>query len=341
MSIKKTVALTTEDDCEIRLHCYPAQGPSSLPPVLLVHGFAANAQMWTPPTQPDSLPSFLCRQGSNVYAIDLRFRSGQPKRDWDVDDYVLYDIPTALRYIEKDSGQDRIHWVGHSMGGLLAYMYQTLHGSDKILSTTVLGSPGFRAIRSHSQIMVLSTGLVAIAKTVTNTGRLDLLPPQIMATLVTMSFIAANPRKHKIKREHFAEFQTKSIVGNISYGEAKQLTSIVSKEGLKSTRHNFIYSNQARRIQSPLLAFSGNRDFIVRPRVVKQGYEESNSQFKKYINLGKKTNCKTAYGHLDLIMGPNAQSEIWPEILNWITEWSDPAQKPLTSPSPSPPKPFF
>ena len=89
----KIIRLKTEDNCEIALYRNNVDQEYSKNPVLLVHGFAANAQMWTPATQDLFLADYLSQRGFPVYSIDLRFRRGAPNRDWDTDDYVLFDIP--------------------------------------------------------------------------------------------------------------------------------------------------------------------------------------------------------------------------------------------------------
>ena len=317
----KTISLRTEDDCPISLHKFSLDDKTSKSPVLLVHGYAANGHMWNPPTQDGHLAAFLARKGYIVYAIDLRWRQGRPHRDWNTDDYVLFDIPTAINFMEKDTGRSGVHWIGHSMGGLLGYMYQALNGSANIVSHTVLGSPGFVGAGSHAHLVKLSKAFIKIASLASNTGRLDRLPPQIMASLVAMNFFAANPTNPFIKKYHFSEFQTKNFLGNVSYGESMQMTYLASTKGLVSPHYLFNYSDLASNIESPLLAIAGDRDFVVPPKLVKKGFDAVGTKHKRYLRLGKSRGCLTSYGHLDLIMGPNCDKEVWPKILSWVEYW--------------------
>ena len=67
-----------------------------------------------------------------------------------VDDYVLLDIPAALDYIRKTTGFSQVHWVGHSMGGMLLYAYDALFDGGAVASGITLGSPiGFQNVKFH------------------------------------------------------------------------------------------------------------------------------------------------------------------------------------------------
>ena len=48
------------------------------------------------------------------------------ERDWTVDDLVQYDVPAILDYVERETGHDRVNWVGHSLGGMLVFPYLEL-----------------------------------------------------------------------------------------------------------------------------------------------------------------------------------------------------------------------
>ena len=336
MSFSGTYKAITNDGCIIPLHYLePTRFDLDKAPVLLVHGFAANAHMWDSPVQEGSLANYFSRRGYPVFLIDLRFRQGRPPRDWDLDDYVLFDIPTVVDQIEIITGYSQFHWVGHSMGGLLGYMYQVLHGSARILSLSNLGSPGFRCVLNQGHVVYVSRAVSRILSLVINTGRLDLLPPKIMAGLITASFMVANPRKNGIDRGSFQDLQTMNILGNISRGEALQLTTIVNKKGLYSRKYRFRYHNRVDRVQAPLLCIAGDRDIVCPSKLVRQGFDDANALHKKFITLGKKARCQSYYGHLDLIMGSWAKYEVWPHILNWVETFDKQREQALFDTRPS------
>lgn len=312
--------LRTNDACEIRLHKQAAHGPHHRAPVLLVHGFAANAHMWRPPSQEGSLASFLNHHGYPVYAIDLRHRRGAPQKDWNLDDYVLFDIPTALGYIQDDTGCQQVHWIGHSMGGMLGYMYQALAGSSRLLSLTTLGSPGLKAPLTHGPTMGLGNSLFRLVRFGLSTGRLDLIPRQVMAYLLKLGLLSDQHHRRDLGRHYEEDLKTKHILGNISFDEIRQITSITSRKGVHSPRFRFYYHDHRENIQAPLLALAGNRDYIVPAKLVERGFLDANTPHKTFKILNPRENGGP-YGHLDLIMSPYAKDDIWLPILDWVERW--------------------
>ena len=129
-------------------------------PVILCHGLGLNATFWT--ITDDHLPSQLTSRGYDVYVFDIR-GSGENahlgrcdrinkliretplrergERQWNVDDLVHYDVPAILDYIKRETGQDRVNWVGHSLGGMLIVPYLELDPqSDRIANFVGMGS---------------------------------------------------------------------------------------------------------------------------------------------------------------------------------------------------------
>ena len=52
--------------------------------------------------------TFLCERGES---------------SWTVDDLVKYDVPAILDYVERETGRDRVNWIGHSLGGMVVFTY--------------------------------------------------------------------------------------------------------------------------------------------------------------------------------------------------------------------------
>jgi len=63
-----------------------------------------------------------------VWIIELRGhgRSRQHSAvlyDWTCEDYIDKDLPAAIDYIRRHHGCDQLHFIGHSMGGMLGLCY--------------------------------------------------------------------------------------------------------------------------------------------------------------------------------------------------------------------------
>lgn len=96
-------------------------GPRSLP-VLLVHGFAQNRLAFSL----GALPHALHRVGARVFLGELRGHglSKDPHHrpaDWDLRVHLERDLPALCAHVLEQTGARRLHYMGHSMGGILGY----------------------------------------------------------------------------------------------------------------------------------------------------------------------------------------------------------------------------
>jgi pimeloyl-ACP methyl ester carboxylesterase len=114
----------------VRLH-YTDEGAAT--PVVLLHGFAVNADLnWRPP----GITAALVR-GFRVIALDLRGH-GLSDKPHDPGRYgmeMLEDIPRLLDH----PGIERAHVVGYSLGGIITLKLAATH-PERLLSAAVLGA---------------------------------------------------------------------------------------------------------------------------------------------------------------------------------------------------------
>lgn len=153
------IPVDTEDGwrlCLTRYHPRPQAFPQPLRgvPLLLVHGYTQNRRAWSSGGFVKTMLYF----GADLYLLELRGhgkssleaqrrRARQEKcplpRDlnhgWDLDSYLLYDLPAAVDAIKRASGRERIFYCGHSLGGILGYAYATLF--DDLMGLVTIGAP--------------------------------------------------------------------------------------------------------------------------------------------------------------------------------------------------------
>ena len=118
------------DSAGVRLH-YTDEG--SGPPVILLHGFAVNADLnWRTPGITEKL-----RQDFRVISLDLRGHglSGKPH---DPNRYGLEMLRDVLRLMDHLQ-LERAHVVGYSLGGVIALRLATLY-PERLLSLSLLGA---------------------------------------------------------------------------------------------------------------------------------------------------------------------------------------------------------
>ncbi|CAA0823483.1 Triacylglycerol lipase 2 [Striga hermonthica] len=100
------------------------------PPVLLQHGVLVDGMTWVLNSPEQSLAMILADNGFDVWISNIRgtrFSRRHLQLDphdpefwnWTWDDLVIHDLPSVIDLVFKKTGR-KIHYVGHSMGTLIA-----------------------------------------------------------------------------------------------------------------------------------------------------------------------------------------------------------------------------
>ena len=97
-------------------------------PVVLVHGFICNHRMW------DDIANALRAQGHAVFAVNLEPLFGS------IDRYAPV-VQQAVQALQTHTGQQRVAFVGHSMGGLAIRAWMRVHGTASVAQVLTLGTP--------------------------------------------------------------------------------------------------------------------------------------------------------------------------------------------------------
>ncbi|KAI3457628.1 hypothetical protein Pfo_014291 [Paulownia fortunei] len=128
--------VTTKDGYILSLQRIPTgrsggKKKGAKPPVLLQHGLMSDALTWLSNSPDESLGFILADNGFDVWLANVRgtnYSSGHtslsPKDpdywDWSWDELVAYDLPASFQYVYDQTGQ-KLHYVGHSLGTLMAF----------------------------------------------------------------------------------------------------------------------------------------------------------------------------------------------------------------------------
>src|SRR5258708_29356889 len=72
------------------------------------------------------------REGGRALPADLEW-------GWDLDSYLLEDLPAAVAAVKERTGRDKGFYVGSSMGGMIGYGYAATHDDPAGLVT--IGAP--------------------------------------------------------------------------------------------------------------------------------------------------------------------------------------------------------
>ncbi|XP_055959560.1 triacylglycerol lipase 2-like [Mercurialis annua] len=125
--------------------------PGSRPPVLLQHGLLMDGITWLllPPEQ--SLAFLLADNGFDVWIANTRgtkYSLGHTSLSpndaaywgWSWDELVSYDLPATFEYVNGQTGQ-KLHYVGHSLGTLIALAAFSKSQQLNMLRSAALLSP--------------------------------------------------------------------------------------------------------------------------------------------------------------------------------------------------------
>ncbi|MEK7485500.1 MAG: alpha/beta fold hydrolase [Planctomycetota bacterium] len=124
--ILKETAMTS-DGVLLAIKRYRNDGAT---PIILQHGLAQNLYVWDLPVSGQSLAVYLAERGFDVWIPSLR-GGGQGEYtsedvggawDWSIDDFAIFDVPAIISKVSDSTGK-KPFWVGHSMGGMIAYAY--------------------------------------------------------------------------------------------------------------------------------------------------------------------------------------------------------------------------
>jgi len=311
----------TQDGWDIALHRY--QGNQHQCPVLLVHGLAANYTNMDFPMKDMSLAKFLCGEGFDCWIIDLR-GSGLSKRkftlfpkQWLFDDYVFHDLPAAIHKIRQVTRVKKIHWVGHSLGGILAYpVAQTFQEEEVLQSLITVATPlTTDAKPGYFKYLYRLDGLIRL---------IPALPYRPLSKIAALFPKLALSFESKIlfAKENMTEEILKNVlnhtVENVPSSLILQIHDWFRDNHFSSHDRSIDFIEKLEEFSAPILMIIGSIDSFTPLKDIKSGFGRFPNADKKLMVFGKENGQENDYGHIDLLLGKNAPREVFPHIAKWI-----------------------
>lgn len=314
-------AVETTDGWKLAVYAYLPKPTTRRHPVLLVHGLGSTHCTWDLEPWGPSLADHLRKQGWMVFTVDLRGRMGSDGPHtgrgfrWSVDDFLQRDLPAVIGRVRAWSGADRVHWIGHSMGGALGYAYQIQHGADSIRSLLVLASSlDYTKGATGYNLLLWTKPLLRV---------LPFVPIGIFSALFA-PFLHLNTYASRFvwypgnmdARRIWAV--STSVLRNAGAAKLLQLAGLIQKGGMRSRDGKINFTESIGRVRSPLLAMVGDQDLQCSVGAVRWSVEQAGSEVKRAEVFGPAFGHRTSYGHYDLVCGTNAPAEVWPRISDWV-----------------------
>lgn len=261
------------------------------PPVILVPGTYSNRRFWISRSGKGLAP-WLYRAGYDVWLVEPRGHGrsdggpGHPHPDfrrWTIEDLVRFDLPAVAGVVSQSSNQPA-SWVGHSYGGIYLLAALSLGAVDPSTQASVVtcGSQ-WRDGQGYLRNRVLNAVL-------RGTTRL------------------------------LGRFPAKSL-GMGSENEPPRIMNeamLWKRDGAWMSPAGTDYSQGLEKIDLPVLSLAGRSDTMDPVEGCRALFEQVGTNKGEFRCLGRSEGYARDYGHVDMLIGADAEREIWPEIEAWI-----------------------
>ncbi|HEY3452178.1 MAG TPA: alpha/beta fold hydrolase [Myxococcales bacterium] len=309
----------TDDGWNIALIHYRPAGPPTGLPVLLCHGISANGRNMDLDAQ-HSLARWFAARGREAFAMSLRGNGGSDYADekagrspaYSMDTYATQDVPAALRKVREVTGAAQVDYVGHSMGGLIGYIYLA-RGGQGFHAATFLGSPTrFAWGRDLERRLRDAGGVLGGHLTTVDVPLLANVTAPIHGDVRTYAdTVLYNP--DNVPAPLWKKFMSTGV-GSISGAVLQQFTLWLEKDAMVSADGAIDYYPALAKVTTPVLVVAGKLDRTAPVAGVKSGYDALGGP-KRFFVAGEQNGFRYDYGHMDLVIGDRASVELWPRVL--------------------------
>ena len=275
-----------------------------------------------------SLVKYFVAQGFDVYLIDW----GMPTRKhthYNLNTYVSEFMPEFLAKVREHSGQQQLSLHGWSMGGIFTLCYTALTHDPDIRNLVILGTP----INSHASgaIGKVYQAIERRAEWVRkNTGfRIHNLNPQWLHTpgwANVVGFKMTNPmgslmgywelvvkladRQFVVNHATTSAFLDKMVAYPGGIVQDMMVRIWIDNELAKGYMQIGKKEVRLADIQCALWAGAGKSDNMVTKAAVETLMDHVSSSDKEFVVV--------AGGHMGILSGSKAPSDVWPKVAAWL-----------------------
>jgi pimeloyl-ACP methyl ester carboxylesterase len=318
---------TTADGWTLAVWHRAAAPQRFVEPVVLCHGLANNAGIFDflPQT---SLAESLAAAGFEVYSLNLRGADGSRGPDLgpldaDFDDHLQRDLPALLSFVQRHSGQPRLFWVGHSLGGLLGLVGAATTARAQIVGLVSVAAPLFFRLHPHVRALLRLgrhlaapaplplRGLAAAVAPFAGRWALPLRQPLAPVNLAHVDAVA-----QRVALAH--------VITPIWRGVLAQLDDWARRDAFSSRDGLVDYRGLVATLSTPLLVVGGSADALAPPEVCRATVDLVSAPDRGLKLLGREFGHGADYGHGDLLIGARASAELFPAVAAWLVRRATP-----------------
>lgn len=309
------VLYQTDDGWTAGVRHYPGDGP----PVLLVHGMAANHYNWDFHSSV-SMVLYLQERGWDVWVAELR---GDPEavapnkaaRLYSVDDHAVHDIPAILDAVRDATGEEQVYWLGHSMGGMLLYTALELY-PERIRAGVAMDSPaalpersGLLGLASHLGWLTPEKGHLPAAGFGRATAWMGRTNPLV-------GYVGNRKNLDWPLVNGLARHALEAVPGPM---QAQVISWLKAGEVLRVDGSPWFVRPD--RPAVPLLVTGGSVDRIVPMSAAKAACDIFPAC--TFVELSQAAGFSADYGHVDPVLGRAAEAEVFPVVEGFLARERD------------------
>jgi polyhydroxyalkanoate synthase len=305
-------------------HYLPVTEAASPVPVLMVYALVNRPYILDLLPGRSVVEQFL-RGGLQVYLIDWGIPN-DTDYDLGLNDYINRKLRHCVERVMELSGSDRVSLFGYCQGGTFSAIYTALHPDQvktlSLLATPIdFGSEGLLNLwsrKEHFDVDKLVDAYGNIPAWLMNSAFLMLRPLYTTIDKYVQfgwSFFEGKANGESI--EHFLAMEKWLSEGIPHAGEAfREFIRSCYQENLLIRNRMKVGGNRVdlKAIRCPLLNIIADNDHIIPP--------ESSESLNNAVGSKDKTILRFPAGHVGLTVGKQAQTTVWPKVVQWITERS-------------------
>jgi pimeloyl-ACP methyl ester carboxylesterase len=234
-----------------------------------------------------------------------------------LDDYAALDLPAAIAEIQRQTGAESVGYIGHSMGGMVGAIYLATTPDPPLYAYVALGSPvafdrldplnqAALMVARHSPLPWVDSELGGRLRAQLGDSPLTPVDAFVDEQLFNDISPAQRPRL-------YAELSSP-----MTRGEMRHLGQMGESGGLSNADGTQDYLAPLADVQLPSQVWAGTADLVAPPWQVQPLADHLGQA--TYVLAGTEGGFSVDYGHLDLILGDNAASEVYPMLNTFLLQ---------------------
>lgn len=332
---ERVVPFTSADGVECNVINVRGASAPAKPPVLLVHGAGVRANIFRAPSK-RTLVDALVDAGHDVWLENWRASIDIPHNRWTLDQAAVFDHPAAVRTVLRETRTDELKAVIHCQGST-SFMMAAVAGVLPEVKTIVSNAVSLHPVVARLSQLKLRYLIPAVSRMLGYlnpqwglTGAPGIAPKAVAAwvklthrecdndvcKLASYTYGTGkptlwrhenlNPATHDWLKHEFADVPLTFFRQILRCVEAGRLLSVEGRPELPAD-----FTAQPAQTDARFVFLAGERNVCFLPVSQQRTYEWFDRQAPGRHAL----HMLPGYGHLDVFMGADAASHVFPTII--------------------------